>query len=206
MFHYLWAGMLLIGIVWGALHGRLDAVTMGVLDGAEDAVSLGITMLGVMAFWSGILEIGRASGLVDWLAEKMRPALRFLFPNLREDHPAMKHMAVNMIANMLGLGAAATPAGLQAMKALKEEMISEGEGEKSGMNERVGMRNTASKEMCTFLIVNISSLQLIPVTVIAYRSQYKSAAPAAIAGPALLATLISTVTGVVFCKVMDGRR
>ncbi len=189
MLNYLWSGMILIGILWAALHGRLDAVTMGVLNGAADAVSLGITMLGVLAFWSGIMEIGQKSGLVDWLAEKMGPVLRFLFPGLEPDHPAMQYMAVNMIANMLGLGAAATPAGLKAMEEL------------TGREDR-----TASNEMCTFLIINISSLQLVPVNIIAYRSQYGSSKPTEIVGPALAATVISTVVGVAFCKVMDRRK
>ena len=133
-----------------------------------------------------ILQIGQTSGLVDWLAGKMEPVLDFLFPHLEKGHPARKHMAVNMIANMLGLGSAATPAGLRAMKALKKP------GE-----------DTASREMCTFLIINISSLQLIPVTIVAYRSQFGSSDPAAVTGPALAATIISTAAGVIFCKLMD---
>ncbi|MDO5349233.1 MAG: nucleoside recognition domain-containing protein [Lachnospiraceae bacterium] len=196
MLNYLWSGMILIGIVWAAFHGRLDAVTMGALDGAADAVSLGITMLGVLSFWSGIMEIGQKSGLVDWLAEKMEPVLHFLFPRLEPEHPAMRYMAVNMIANMLGLGAAATPAGLKAMEELAE---------REAVNCK-GWQRIASNEMCTFLIINISSLQLVPVNIIAYRSQYGSSDPAAIVGPALAATVISTVVGVVFCKGMDRRR
>ncbi|MDO4328404.1 MAG: nucleoside recognition domain-containing protein [Lachnospiraceae bacterium] len=196
MLSYLWSGMILIGIVWAAFHGRLDAVTMGVLDGAADAVSLGITMLGVLSFWSGIMEIGQKSGLVDWLAEKMGPVLHFLFPRLEPEHPAMRYMAVNMIANMLGLGAAATPAGLKAMEELAK---------REAVNCK-GWQRIASNEMCTFLIINISSLQLVPVNIIAFRSQYGSSDPAAIVGPALAATVISTVVGVVFCKGMDRRR
>lgn len=186
MLNYLWAGMILIGILWGAFHGTLDQVTTGALNGAAEAVSLGITMLGIMTFWNGILQIGQTSGLVDWLAGKMEPVLDFLFPHLEKGHPARKHIAVNMIANMLGLGSAATPAGLRAMKALKEP------GE-----------DKASREMCTFLIINISSLQLIPVTIVAYRSQFGSSDPAAVTGPALAATIISTAAGVIFCKLMD---
>lgn len=186
MLNYLWAGMILIGILWGAFHGTLDQVTTGALNGAAEAVSLGITMLGIMTFWNGILQIGQTSGLVDWLAGKMEPVLDFLFPHLEKGHPARKHMAVNMIANMLGLGSAATPAGLRAMKALKKP------GE-----------DKASREMCTFLIINISSLQLIPVTIVAYRIQFGSSDPAAVTGPALAATIISTAAGVIFCKLMD---
>lgn len=193
MLNYLWSGMILLGVVWAAVHGRLDAVTLGMLDGAKDAVSLGITMLGVMAFWCGMMEIGQRSGLVDWLAEKMGPVLHFLFPRLEKGSLAGKYIAVNMIANMLGLGSAATPAGLAAFKEL----------EKLEEERRAQPKGTASNEMCTFLILNISSLQLIPVNIIAFRSQYGSANPAAIVGPAIAATFASTLAAVVFCKVMD---
>lgn len=230
MLDHLWAGMILVGIIWAAFHGRLSDVTLGMLDGAADAVSLGITMLGVLAFWSGILKIGERSGLVDWLAGKMGPILRFLFPRLDPGHPAMRYIAVNMIANMLGLGSAATPAGLAGFKELekaeeerrkKEDASTVQEDARLGpvRRERVDgkemrgkrstavPRGTASNEMCTFLILNISSLQLIPVNIIAYRSQYGSADPAAIVGPAILATMASTLVAVVFCKIMDrGRR
>ncbi len=215
MMNYLWSGMILLGVIWAAVGGRLDAVTMGALDGAGEAVSLGITMLGVMAFWSGILEIAQNSGLVDWMSGKMRPVMRFLFPHLDSEHPAVRYMAVNMIANCLGLGSAATPAGLSAFRELEklEEERRESEGlekgdfvnpEKSSVkNLTVQPKGTASNEMCTFLILNISSLQLIPVNIIAYRSQYGSANPAAIVGPAIAATMASTLAAVVFCKVMD---
>ena len=218
MMNYLWSGMILLGVIWAAVGGRLDAVTMGALDGAGEAVSLGITMLGVMAFWSGILEIAQNSGLVDWMSGKMRPVMRFLFPHLDSEHPAVRYMAVNMIANCLGLGSAATPAGLSAFQELEklEEERRESEGlekgdfvnpEKSSVkNLTVQPKGTASNEMCTFLILNISSLQLIPVNIIAYRSQYGSANPAAIVGPAIAATMASTLAAVVFCKVMDWKR
>ena len=223
MMNYLWSGMILLGVMWAAVGGRLDAVTMGALDGAGEAVSLGITMLGVMAFWSGILEIAQNSGLVDWMSEKMRPVMRFLFPHLDSEHPAVRYMAVNMIANCLGLGSAATPAGLSAFRELEkleeERRIKESRGKerqeeekirvnhgKTGAKGRIAqLKGTASNEMCTFLILNISSLQLIPVNIIAYRSQYGSANPAAIVGPAIAATMASTLAAVVFCKVMDKR-
>ena len=229
MLDHLWAGMILAGILWAAFHGRLSDVTLGMLDGAADAVSLGVTMLGVLSFWSGILKIGERSGLVDWLAGKMGPVLRFLFPRLDPEHPAMRHIAVNMIANMLGLGSAATPAGLAGFKELekaeeerrkKEDASTVQEDARLGpvRRERVDgkemrgkrstavPRGTASNEMCTFLILNISSLQLIPVNIIAYRSQYGAVNPAAIVGPAIVATAVSTAVAVLFCKVMDGKR
>lgn len=192
MLNVLWAGMMGIGILWGVFHGTLPAVTDGALNAAKEAVTLGITMLGIMAFWSGILKIGENSGLIEAMTKKMRPLIRFLFPKIPENHPAAAYMSTNMIANMLGLGWAATPAGLKAMEELKKL-------EQSRRN--ITTVDTANDEMCTFLIINISSLQLIPINMIAYRSQYGSANPSAIVGPTLLATTISTLAGVLFGKL-----
>ena len=197
MLNYLWAGMTLTGILWGALHGQMTAVTDGAIQASKEAVTLCITMLGVMTLWTGVLEIGHRSGLVDQLARRMGPVLTFLFPRLDPDGEARKQISVNMIANILGLGWAATPAGLKAMEELKKV---EEERRKGGAVRQEG---TASNEMCTFLIINISSLQLIPMNMIAYRSQYGSVNPTAIVGPALAATFISTVVAVIFCTIMD---
>ena len=197
MLNYLWAGMTLTGILWGALHGQMTAVTDGAIQASKEAVTLCITMLGVMTLWTGVLEIGHRSGLVDQLARKMGPVLTFLFPRLDPDGEARKQISVNMIANILGLGWAATPAGLIAMdERTKVE-------EERGMGGAARQEGTASNEMCTFLIINISSLQLIPMNMIAYRSQYGSVNPTAIVGPALAATFISTVVAVIFCRIMD---
>ena len=197
MLNYLLAGMTLTGILWGALHGQMTAVTDGAIQASKEAVTLCITMLGVMTLWTGVLEIGHRSGLVDQLARRMGPVLTFLFPRLDPDGEARKQISVNMIANILGLGWAATPAGLKAMEELKKVE------EERGMGGAARQEGTASNEMCTFLIINISSLQLIPMNMIAYRSQYGSVNPTAIVGPALAATFISTVVAVIFCRIMD---
>lgn len=197
MLNYLWAGMTLTGILWGALHGQMTAVTDGAIQASKEAVTLCITMLGVMTLWTGVLEIGHRSGLVDQLARRMGPVLTFLFPRLDPDGEARKQISVNMIANILGLGWATTPAGLKAMEELKKVE------EERGMGGAARQEGTASNEMCTFLIINISSLQLIPMNMIAYRSQYGSVNPTAIVGPALAATFISTVVAVIFCRIMD---
>ena len=198
--NYLWGGMLIIGIIYGALTGNLNEVTNGAINASKEAVSLAIALLGVTAMWSGLMEIASGAGIIDWMTRKIRPILRFLFPRIPDGHPALEAISVNMIANFFGLGAAATPAGLRAMEeleGLEEERRKKGCGVPRG---------TANREMCTFLIVNISSLQLIPVNVIAYRGQYGSVNPTAIVGPAIAATAVSTLAGVVFCKVMDKRR
>ena len=200
MLNYLWAGMILAGIVFGAFNGRMQDITAAALDSSKEAVTLCITMIGVMAFWTGIMEIASRAGIIQMAARKMRPLLRFLFPNLPEGHKAEEHITTNFIANFLGLGWAATPAGLRAMEELGRLEDDRRAGRAPGPARKKGV---AGNEMCTFLIINISSLQLIPVNVIAYRSQYGSPDPAAIIGAGILATMVSTGAAVVFCRMMD---
>ena len=185
----LWSSMLLLGIAYGALQGRMPEVTDGVIQASREAVVLAVSLVGVTGFWAGLMEIAKKAGVIDGLVKRMGPVMRFLFPEVPEDHPAMRAAGMNMICNVFGLGAAATPPGLAAMERF-EELAAVPEG-------------TANREMCTFLILNISSLQLIPVNIIAYRSQYGSVHPTAIVGPALAATAASTIAAVVFCKVME---
>ncbi len=201
--NYLWAGMIITGVIFGAFNGKMPEVTNAALDSAKEAVSLCITMMGVMSFWVGIMEIATRAGIIEIASKKMRPLIRFLFPEIPPGHKANEHITTNFIANLLGLGWAATPAGLKAMEELSKLEEDRRKGRISGL---VSKRGIASNEMCTFLILNISSLQLIPVNVIAYRSQYGSVNPAAIVGPGIAATAVSTVAAVVFCKVMDGKR
>ena len=196
--NYLWGFMILVGVLYGAINGTLPEVTEAAVNSAKEAVALAITMTGVMAFWMGMMKIAECSGIVKAAVKKMRPVLTFLFPDIPDDHPANHYIAVNMIANMLGLGWAATPAGLKAMEALQERNL-ELCGQK-GTSRKRGP-DIATDEMCTFLIVNISSLQLIPVNIIAYRSQYGSVNPAAVVGPGLIATICSTAAAIIFCKL-----
>ncbi len=200
--NYLWGGMILLGILYGTATGNLKAVTEAAVESSREAVNLCIVMAGVTALWTGIMRIAENSGLIDQMLQKMNPLMGFLFPSLPSGHPARKHMAVNMIANFLGLGWAATPAGLQAMESLGKLEEERRAGKAPGPARKKGI---AGNEMCTFLILNISSLQLIPVNIIAYRTQYGSTDPTAIVGPAILATAVSTGVAVVFCKVMDRR-
>ena len=193
----LWAGMLIGGMIYAAFSGNLEAVTEAILSSAKEAVQLGIGMAGVLAFWTGLMEIAQDCGLVDRLTRSIWPVIRFLFPDIPDGHRAQEYISLNMIANMLGLGGAATPAGLEAMKALEQIEEERRNGRGAG---RKRPRGTASNEMCTFLILNISSLQLIPVNMIAWRSQYGSSNPETIVGPALLATACSTLTAVIYCK------
>ena len=203
MLNYLWAGMILVGIVFGAFNGRMQDITNAALDSSKEAVTLCITMIGVMAFWTGIMEIASKAGIIRMASRKMRPLVRFLFPGMPEGHKAEEHITTNFIANFLGLGWAATPAGLRAMEELGRLEDDRRAGRAPGPVRKKGV---AGNEMCTFLIINIFSLQLIPMNVIAYRSQYGSPDPAAIIGAGILATMVSTGAAVVFCRMMDRRR
>lgn len=193
--NYLWGMMIVIGVSFGAFHSGFGQISQAAVASAKEAVDLALSMAGVVALWSGLMEIAQQTGIIAGCTKKLRPLLRFLFPLLPEESRANELIATNFIANIFGLGWAATPAGLEAMKEL--ERIAEKRGEKKGV---------ASSEMCTFLVLNISSLQLIPVNMIAYRSQYGSVSPTAIVGSGILATLVSTLTAVVLCKFMNALR
>ena len=189
MLNAIWAGMIVLGILYGAFTGNLEAVSNTALESAGEAVDLCITMCGIMGLWTGLMKIAQQAGLIA------------AFPRIPKNHPARESISTNIVANVLGLGWAATPAGLKAMEDLAQL---EEKRRQTGYLKNVP-KDTASNEMCTFLILNISSLQLIPVNMIAYRSQYGSASPAAVVGPAVLATLVSTFAAVIFCSVMDRR-
>ena len=186
MINYLWGFMIIIGIVYGILTGRISEVSTQTINASKDAVTLCITMLGVMSLWMGLMEVARGVGIMERLTKRFQPIIGLLFPDLPKDHIVNEYIASNMIANILGLGWAATPVGLKAMKELTK------------LNHE---STTASCDMCTFLIINISSLQLIPVNIIAYRSQYASKNPTEILGAALLVTIFSTLVGVVFSVI-----
>ena len=198
MLNDLWAAMLILGIVYGTLQGRLPELTEAALTSAGEAVNLCVTMAGIMALWVGVMEIAQKSGIIGRVSRVIGPFLDFMFPRLPREHPAREYITTNVIANIFGLGWAATPAGLKAMEALSDL-----EEERRKIAQQARKKGTASNEMCTFLVLNIASLQLIPVNIIAYRSQYGSVNPAAILAPSLVATLISAVVAVVFCKLMD---
>ncbi len=185
--------MILIGILYGAFTGNISEVSNGFLTSSKEAVTLCITMLGVLSFWSGIMEIGKRAGIIRQMTKLIMPFVNFLFPDIPKNHESREYITTNIIANILGLGWAATPPGLKAMESLSK--LNE---EKNG-REKV---HISSDEMCTFLVINISSLQIIPMNIIAYRSQYGSINPASIVVPAIIATSASTMAAIIFCKLM----
>ena len=204
MLNYIWAFMIAIGILYGAFTGNIEAVSDAALASAQDAVELCITMVGVMGVWMGLMEIAQKSGLIARLTSGIGPFITFMFPKIPKGHAAREYIAANIVANILGLGWAATPSGLKSMDALAQLEAERGNPEY--LTDKSGQPRVASDEMCTFLILNISSLQLIPVSMIAYRSQYGSVSPTAIVGPAIVATLVSTFVGIVFAKGMERKR
>ena len=188
--NYLWGGMLIIGIVFGVITGNTQGITDAVLESSKEAVMLGISMLGIVAFWTGLMEVAGEAGVIAGLTRAIAPFLRFLFPKIPKGHRAFD-----------SLSALTDLEQLERERGNGEYM----EEEESGSAQRHTVRaRTASNEMCTFLVMNISSLQLIPVNIIAYRSQYGSANPAAVIAPAIVATFFSTVVAVIYCKMMAG--
>lgn len=188
MLNILWVIMIAGGIFFAAFHGTMGQITESFISSSTEAVNLCIFMLGVIGVWNGMMEIAVKSGLMKKIAKTMYPFIHWLFPDIPPRHKANEYIAVNMAANILGLGWAATPAGLKAMRELQK--LEEGGGRASDM-------------MCAFLVLNISSLQLVPINMIAYRSQYGSVNPAAVVLPAICATMISTIAGIVFIKIME---
>jgi spore maturation protein SpmA len=190
MLNYVWLILVSLAVVIGAATGRLAEVTAGAFAMAETAVlKIALPLVGVMALWLGLMRLAERSGLVQLLARALRPVLRWLFPDVPADHPAMGSMVMNMAANMLGLSNAATPLGLRAMRDLET------------LNPHPG---TATNAMCTFLAINTSSIQLIPATAIALLAAQGSKDPTAIVGTALIATTFSTIAGVGAVKWLQG--
>jgi spore maturation protein A len=183
---FIWLLLFCVGIVTAMFTGKMDSVSKAVLDGAEIGVELSIGLISVIAFWLGIMNIAEKAGIVRWLADRLKPVGRFLYPSVPEDHPAMGSILMNMSANILGVGNAATPLGLKAMQELQT------------LNDD---KDTASDAMCTLLAINTAGITLIPTTVIAFRMQFGSANPTSIVGTTILATAMGTVGAVVLDRL-----
>jgi spore maturation protein SpmA len=186
--NYIWLALVLLAVAIGGWNDRLKDVTGGALDGAKTAVTIALGLWGIMALWLGVMRLAERAGLVQRIAYGLRPLMRRLFPEVPPDHPAMGSMLMNMAANMLGLGNAATPLGLRAMRDLET------------LNPRPGV---ASNAMCTFLAINTSSVQLIPATAIAILAAAGSTRPTAIVGTAFFATLCAATVAVLSAKFFE---
>ena len=188
MLNYIWLALILLAVTIGGWNDRLKDVTDGAFDGAKTAVTIALGLVGIMALWLGVMRLAERSGLVQKIARALRPIMKKLFPDVPGDHPAMGSMLMNMSANMLGLGNAATPLGLRAMRDLET------------LNPHPGV---ATNAMCTFLAINTSSVQLIPTTAIAILAASGSTRPTSIIGTALLATLCAATVAVTSAKLLE---
>lgn len=188
MINFIWAGLLIIGIIVGALTGNLEAVTEAAIDNAETGVNLALGLIGIMALWLGLMKIAEDSGIVNKLANALKPIMTRLFPEVPGDHPAMGAMVMNVAANMLGLGNAATPLGLKAMKEL--QTLSDD-------------KETATNAMVTFLAINTSSVTLIPATTIGILTAAGATNPTEIIGPTIVATMVSTIVAIIAAKTFQ---
>lgn len=186
MLNAIWGFMIIISVITGLITGKISLVASAVIDGASDGASLILSMLGVMCFWTGIMEIAEKSGIIRFISRLLRPITKTLFKNLSPDEPCMGAIVMNMAANLLGMGNAATPLGLHAMQLL---------------DEKNGGRRIASHEMCMFVLINTASLQLIPSTVILLRQTMGSSAPGEIIFPVWIVSAAALAVGVLSAKI-----
>jgi len=184
----IWFFLIVISIFVGGIRGQIEKVTKAAIDSANSAVEISLGFIGVMALWLGLMKIAEEAGLIHVIARGLKPIMIRLFPEVPADHPAMGAIVLNIAANMLGLGNAATPLGLKAMRELQK------------LNPK---KETASNAMCTLLALNTSSVQLIPATTIALMTAAGSRNPTAIIGTTLLATSVSTITAVIAVKFFE---
>jgi len=185
LLNYIWFGMMAVGVIAGAITGRIDEVTEAAISMAKTAVEISIGLIGIMALWLGVMKIAEESGLIRAIARLLRPITIRLFPDVPPDHPAIGSIVLNMAANILGLGNAATPLGLKAMEELQE------------LNPR---KDTATNAMCTFLAINTSSVQLIlPATVVALMGTVSNQ----IFITTIIATSVSTIVAILAVKTLE---
>ncbi len=190
MINYLWAGMICLGILAAALSGKIEQITPSIFASAEQGVTVAFGLISVMTFWLGMMKLIERSGVIEMIKKVLQPLAYLLFPRVPREHPAMNAILMNMSANILGLGNAATPFGIKAMEELQQ------------LNTR---EDTASDEMCTLLAINTSSLTLLPTTVIALRASAGSLNPTDIVGTTIVATLSSTVVALILDRLLRRR-
>ena len=187
MINYIWFSLLAVGVVTAAFTGKMAQVTEAIFSAAKVSVELAIGLIGVMALWLGLMKVAEKAGAVRFVSRLLYPVLRWLFPAIPRDHPALASIVANFAANILGLGNSATALGLKAMDDLQD------------INQD---KESASDEMCTFLAINTSSLTIIPATIIGIRASAGSANPAEIVGTVIFATGVSTSVAIIASKLL----
>lgn len=190
MINYIWAGMIVLSFIAGLINNNIEAVTAGAIDGCGEGVTLCVSLLGIMCLWTGIAKIAERSGLINIFAKFLRPLTKLLFPRLKPDSPAVSAMVMNIMANFFGMGNAATPLGIRAMKEL----------------DKINPGDEASDEMCTFAVLNTASIQLIPSTLISLRQTYGSQNPGIIIVPVWIASIGAICAAVIAAKIFEKRR
>lgn len=188
MLNIIWPAFIIISIIFGIFSGRMDAISNSIFESAESTVSLTITFFGTLCLWNGIMQIASKTTLMENIAKLLKPFMKFLFKNIKEEDKAYKEISMNVVANILGLGNAATPLGLKAMKTMQE----------TNPNKEV-----LSNNMATLIVINTASLQVIPTTVIAIRSSLGSTNPTSIIVGVWVATVSAFITVVVLSKILS---
>ncbi|MDP4119471.1 MAG: nucleoside recognition domain-containing protein [Bacillota bacterium] len=190
MMNYIWGGIMLISIVCAVFTGRVEAVSQAALDGAKSAVDLLITMLGMMCLWTGLMNIAEQGGVTSMLAKILSPLLKRIFPEYAKDCKTMHAICSNVTANFLGLGNAATPLGLEAMRRMEENNPNKG---------------VANNSMVMFVVLNTASIQLIPTFISVLRKSYGSASPLDILPCIWLSSIFGLFIGILTAKLLEGR-
>ncbi|MGH9456360.1 MAG: nucleoside recognition domain-containing protein [Thermoanaerobaculia bacterium] len=188
MLNWIWFGLMAVAFIVAAFRGTADGVTTGAIEAAQVAVEISLGLIGIMALWLGVMRIAEEAGLVQLLSRAIAPVMRFIFPEIPKDHPAMGAIVMNLAANMLGLANAATPLGIKAMEELQE------------LNP---VKHVASNSMVMLLAINTASVQLIPATIIALMAAAGSTSPTAIIAPTLLVTGASLVVAIVAARLLQ---
>ncbi len=191
MMNYIWGIMMIISVLCALATGKINELSSSVLSGANDAVSLVISILGMMAFWTGIMKVAEKSGITDLLAKLFSPVVKFLFPEHSANSPAAKAICMNITANLLGLGNAATPFGIKAMQEMQKH------------NKKP---NSATNSMAMFIVVNTASLQLIPTFLCTLRQKHGSDNPLDIIFILWLTSIIALIVGVIVAKISENRK
>jgi spore maturation protein A len=190
MINTLWALFIIIGIGYSLFTGNVNSVNNEILNSARTSLTMILNMLPIVTLWVGIMEIAKSSGLLDKIARFFSPVLSFIFPDIPKGHESFGFISSNIIANLFGLGNAATPFGIKAMTSLQT------------LNKN---KDTATRSMITFLILNTTGLSLIPTTIISIRMMHNSADPLEIVGIVIIVTFISTICGLIIDRLV-GRR
>ena len=190
MLNYIWGGMMLLSLVISVFTGRVEQTAAAAAAGAGAAVESCISLLGIMCLWTGLAKIGERAGITEFFSKALRPITKFLFPSLKPDSPALGAIIMNIVANLLGMGNAATPLGIKAVRELNR------------LNRN---RSTASNEMCMFVVINTASIQLLPTTLISMRQSFGSSNAGAVIVPVWIVSICALVVGVTVAKLLEKR-